>query len=101
MRQATGHDALDEKLGRLSKKPGVKASIVLDRATGAILKTSGQVDALQTSTSRTASATASFSNEVPAPDETEARGVEQFARVVWSYVNNSDALVQELDTEVG
>ncbi|KAF4977873.1 hypothetical protein FZEAL_5663, partial [Fusarium zealandicum] len=33
---ANGQDALEEKLGRLSKKPGVKASIVLDRATGAI-----------------------------------------------------------------
>ncbi|KAI6330011.1 hypothetical protein MCOR29_002096 [Pyricularia oryzae] len=34
-------DALEETLGRLSKKAGVKATIVLDRSTGAILKISG------------------------------------------------------------
>ncbi|CAM1501744.1 Fc.00g037280.m01.CDS01 [Cosmosporella sp. VM-42] len=96
---ANGQDALEEKLSRLSKKPGVKASIVLDRATGAILRTSGQVDALQTSKSRTASTAASFSNEVPAAEESESRGVEQFAAMVWNFVNNSGNLVQELDTE--
>ncbi|KAM0307638.1 hypothetical protein ACHAPM_000361 [Fusarium culmorum] len=95
-----GHDALEEKLGRLSKKPGVKASIVLDRATGAILKTSGQVDALQTSKSRTTSTATTFSNETPALEENETQGVEQFAAIVWNYVNSSGNLVQELDGEV-
>ncbi|CEI60782.1 hypothetical protein FVEN_g2555 [Fusarium venenatum] len=94
-----GHDALEEKLGRLSKKPGVKASIVLDRATGAILKTSGQVDALQTSKSRTTSTATTFSNETPALEESETQGVEQFAAIVWNYVNSSGNLVQELDGE--
>ncbi|KAF4986728.1 hypothetical protein FDECE_15802 [Fusarium decemcellulare] len=94
-----GQDALEEKLGRLSKKPGVKASIVLDRATGAILKTSGQVDALQNSKTRTTSTATSFSNDAPALEESETRGVEQFAAVVWNYVNSSGSLVQELDGE--
>ncbi|CAF3463572.1 hypothetical protein SNK03_004901 [Fusarium graminearum] len=94
-----GPDALEEKLGRLSKKPGVKASIVLDRATGAILKTSGQVDALQTSKSRTTSTATTFSNETPALEENETQGVEQFAAIVWNYVNSSGNLVQELDGE--
>ncbi|KAF4452404.1 hypothetical protein F53441_4750 [Fusarium austroafricanum] len=96
---ANGHDALEEKLGRLSKKPGIKASIVLDRATGAILKTSGQVDALQTSKTRTTSTATSFSNDTPALEESETKGVEQFAAIVWNYVNNSGSLVQELDGE--
>ncbi|KAL2689620.1 hypothetical protein Neosp_003678 [[Neocosmospora] mangrovei] len=95
-----GPDALEEKLGRLSKKPGVKASIVLDRATGAILKTSGQVDALQTSKTRTTSTATAFSNDAPALEESETQGVEQFAAVVWNYVNSSGSLVQELDGEV-
>jgi dynein light chain roadblock-type len=98
--QTNGHDALEEKLGRLSKKPGVKASIVLDRATGAILKTSGQVDALQTSKTRTTSTATSFSNEAPALEESKTKGVEQFAAIVWNYVNSSGSLVQELDGEV-
>ncbi|KAK3389014.1 hypothetical protein B0T20DRAFT_91785 [Sordaria brevicollis] len=38
---------LEETLGRLSKKPGVKGAIVLDRASGAILKTSGQVSSIR------------------------------------------------------
>ncbi|PNP76893.1 hypothetical protein FNYG_09783 [Fusarium nygamai] len=96
---ANGHDALEEKLGRLSKKPGVKASIILDRTTGAILKTSGQIDALQTSQTRTTSTATSFSNEGPALEESETKGVEQFAANVWNYVNSSGSLVQELDGE--
>ncbi|KAH7175462.1 hypothetical protein EDB81DRAFT_874309 [Dactylonectria macrodidyma] len=99
---ANGQDPLEEKLGRLSKKPGVKASIVLDRATGAILKTSGQVDALQTTKSRTTSTASSFSGETAvAPEEGEgdAQGVDQFAAMVWNFVNNSGSFVQELDTE--
>ncbi|KAF5648405.1 dynein light chain roadblock-type [Fusarium sp. NRRL 52700] len=96
---ANGHDALEEKLGRLSKKPGVKASIILDRTTGAILKTSGQIDALQTSKTRTTSTATSFSNEGPALEEGETKGVEQFAAIVWNYVNSSGSLVQELDGE--
>jgi hypothetical protein len=98
--QTNGHDALEEKLGRLSKKPGVKAIIVLDRTTGAILKTSGQIDALQTSKTRTTSTATSFSNEGPALEESETKGVEQFAAIVWNYVNSSGSLVQELDGEV-
>ncbi|KAJ4310169.1 hypothetical protein N0V84_011115 [Fusarium piperis] len=94
-----GPDALEEKLGRLSKKPGVKASIVLDRATGAILKTSGQVDSLKTSKTRATSTATSFSNDAPALEESETQGVEQFAAVVWNYVNSSGSLVQELDGE--
>lgn len=99
--QANGYEALEEKLGRLSRKPGVKASIILDRATGAILKTSGQMSALRTSKSRSETAAASFANEVPAAEESESKGLEEFARMIWNYVSNSALLVQNLDTEVG
>ncbi|KAL6820345.1 hypothetical protein J3E69DRAFT_56292 [Trichoderma sp. SZMC 28015] len=95
-----GHDALEEKLGRLARKPGIKASLVLDRATGAILKTSGQIDALQTAKSRNASTAASFSNDAPAAEEGEAQGVEEFAEMIWNFVNSSGQLVGDIDTEV-
>ena len=98
--QTNGHEALEEKLGRLSRKPGVKASIVLDRATGSILKTSGQISSLLTSKSRSESTAASFSNEAPAAEESENKGLEDFAAMIWNYVNTSGTLVQELDTEV-
>ena len=99
--QGNGLDALEEKLERLTRKPGVKASIVLDRATGSILKTSGETAALRTSESRTESTAASFTNEVPAAEESESRGLEGFASLIWNYVNMSGQLVQDLDTEVG
>ncbi|GJN67482.1 dynein light chain-related protein [Purpureocillium lilacinum] len=96
---ANGHDSLDEKLGRLTKKPGVKASIVLDRASGAVLKTSGDVSALRTAKSRDAATAASFSNEAPLAEASEAKGVEDFAAMIWNFVNNSGQLVQEVDTD--
>lgn len=94
-----GHDALEEKLGRLVRKPGVKASMVLDRASGAILKTSGQVDALQTAKARNASTAASFSNDAPAAEEGESQGIEEFAEMIWNFVNGSGQLVQDVDEE--
>ncbi|RDA94589.1 hypothetical protein CP533_2401 [Ophiocordyceps camponoti-saundersi (nom. inval.)] len=99
MVEGNGPDALDEKLSRLSNKPGVKASIVLDRASGAILKTSGEVSALGTAKSRDAATAASFSNEAPVAEEKEAKGVEDFAAMVWNYVNMSSQLVREVDAE--
>ncbi|PFH59439.1 hypothetical protein XA68_12316 [Ophiocordyceps unilateralis] len=94
-----GHGALDEKLSRLSNKPGVKASIVLDRASGAIIKTSGEVSALGMSKTRDAATAASFSNEVPVAEESEAKGLEDFAALVWNFVQMSGQLVQEVDKE--
>lgn len=96
-----GQEALNEKLGRLSRKPGVKASLVLDRTTGSILKTSGQLAALRTSKARNEATAASFSNEAPAAEESESKGLEDFAALIWNYVNASEHLVQEVDGEDG
>lgn len=81
----------------------MKAALALDRASGAILKTSGQISAIQTS--KTSAATlpsqpaGSFSNEANAqPDENQ--GAEELARLVWRFVTTAGNLVQELDTDV-
>lgn len=74
--------------------------MVLDRASGAILKTSGQVDALQTAKARNASTAASFSNDAPAAEEGQSQGIEEFAEMVWNFVNSSGQLVQDVDEEV-
>ncbi|EXV00615.1 Roadblock/LC7 domain protein [Metarhizium robertsii] len=94
-----GYEALEEKLGRLSKKPGVRASIVLDRTSGAILKTSGELSALRTAKARDAATSASFSNEAPAAEASESQGVEDFAAMIWNFVKTSGNLVQEVDSE--
>merc|ERR1712000_721165 len=69
-----GRAAMDEMLGRLSRKPGFKAGIVLDRTTGSILKTTGDLSALRTSKARDEATAASFSNEAPAAEESESKG---------------------------
>lgn len=78
----------------------MKASIVLDRATGAILKTNGDMSALSTSKSRNASTAASFSNEAPIAEESESKGLEDFAAMIWNYVKSTGSMVQEIDTDV-
>ncbi|KAF9879347.1 hypothetical protein CkaCkLH20_02890 [Colletotrichum karsti] len=90
---------------RLSKKPGVKAVVILDRATGAILRTTGQL-------SFNASAlpsSGSFSGEGAAAEQQQngeggegseqPQGLEDFAAKVWNWVNASGTLVLDLDTE--
>ncbi|KAI9904110.1 hypothetical protein N3K66_000639 [Trichothecium roseum] len=96
---ANGQDALEEKLNRLARKPGVKASVVIDRSSGSILKTSGDLSALRTSKSRNESTAASFSNEAPAAEESESKGLEDFAALVWNYVNMSGQLVQDMEAD--
>ncbi|KAH8882737.1 hypothetical protein GQ53DRAFT_665498, partial [Thozetella sp. PMI_491] len=97
-------DALEETLGRLSKKAGVKATIVLDRATGAVMKTSGQVSSVRTektpSSSLPSQSTNSFSGEASvAPPPSENQGAEELAAMVWNFVGTAGSLVEELDAE--
>jgi dynein light chain roadblock-type len=101
--QANGQDALDEKLDRLSKKQGVKATIVLDRATGAILRTTGQLSSLSSATSALSGRprNLSFSGDPAGAQNGEARGLEEVAAKVWTWIQASGALVEELDAEVG
>ncbi|KAK3196322.1 hypothetical protein K4F52_000703 [Lecanicillium sp. MT-2017a] len=75
-------------------------SIVLDRASGAILKTSGDVTALGTTKSRNASTAASFSNEAETAEESETKGVEDFAAMIWKFAKSSGDMVEEIDSEV-
>lgn len=118
--QSNGADALEETLSRLSKKPGVKATIALDRASGTILKTAGQISSLRTSSqqqqsdsqSSTAAAAATTlsasTSDVPASSGSavaagtgsETQGAEELASMVWAFVNTAGGLVHGLDTEV-
>ena len=100
MHQSNSYDALEEKLGRLAKKPGVRASIILDRISGAVLKTNGDLSALCTAKARDAATAASFSNEAPIAEASESKGVQDFSALIWTYVNMSGHLVQEADKEV-
>jgi len=104
--QGSGADALEETLGRLNKKSGVKATIVLDRTTGAILKTSGQISSIRTSKNPGGSSSAlptqtagSFATESNAQGG-DSPAVEELAGMVWNFVNNAGDLIHDLDTEV-
>jgi hypothetical protein len=93
-------DQLLESLGRLSKKAGVLATIVLDRTSGSILKTTGTL-----SLARTSNATGvvpALNTPSAATDEApgERRGVDEMALMVWNFVNAAGGLVQGLDAEV-
>lgn len=98
-------DALEETLGRLSKKAGVKATIVLDRSTGAILKTSG--DFSQIRPTKTTSENAGTTQADSFPDEVASTttngdtnsGAEQLAAMVWGFIGAAGTLVEDLDTE--
>ena len=70
----------------------------MDRATGCLLKTSGQVSALRPAKRVQSPSTASFPAE---QSEGEGKGAEEYARLVWGWVNASGGLVGDLDAEVG
>ncbi|TDZ21322.1 Dynein light chain roadblock-type 1 [Colletotrichum orbiculare MAFF 240422] len=108
-----GPDALDETLNRLSKKPGVKAVVILDRATGAILRTTGQLsfNAAALPSSGSFSGEGAAAQQQPPQqqqlqqqsngeiNDQQPQGLEDFAAKVWNWVNASGTLVMDLDTE--
>lgn len=83
-----------ESLGRLSKKAGVLATIVLDRAGGAILKTTGSLSSSRIAINATSNA------EEPDTRPRELQGIDEMAAMVWKFVNTTGSLVQGLDSEV-
>jgi dynein light chain roadblock-type len=92
-----------DSLERLSKKPGVLATIVLDRTSGAILTTTGSISPSRTSivtaTSPVLNATSNTSEDVTGRSE-DVGGIEQMASMVWNFVKSAAGLVQALDAEV-
>lgn len=96
-------DQLLESLGRLSKKAGVLATIVLDRTNGAILTTTGSISPPRASVAINASPavnTTSITSDEVAGGSGDVRGVDQMALLVWNFVNASAGVVQGLDAEV-
>lgn len=118
-RQAgSGSEVLEETLGRLSKKAGVKATILLDRSSGAILKMEGQITTIRTAVGRArngvqtdgsaspalggsfAGDASSSSNNVDGIEPDETQGARELAGLVWNFVKTSGDLVEAIDTEV-
>lgn len=80
----------------------MRATIVLDRASGAILKTSGQVSSIRTTQTPVSPAPAagSFSEEGNGEDPSRDQGAEELAAMIWNFVSTAGSFVQNLDTEV-
>lgn len=94
----------------------MKATIALDRSSGAILKTAGQISLLRPASSQQAqpqspstaiqqqqeepSAESSSNNNSNPGASSETQGAEELAGMVWGFVNAAGGLVEGLDTEV-
>ncbi|KAK4187316.1 hypothetical protein QBC35DRAFT_385090 [Podospora australis] len=98
-------DALDDQLSRIAQKKGVKAAFAIDKATGALLKSSGQLSLVRSTHSNGAASlpsqtVGSFTSETvtqatPSPDQT----ADELSALVWNYVTATDSFVGELDSE--
>ncbi|ATZ53701.1 hypothetical protein BCIN_09g04910 [Botrytis cinerea B05.10] len=93
----SGAEALAETLARLSKKPGVEATLVLEASSGTIIQNSGSFSAFR-STSRSNNTGASTEDSSTAAN-TESQGIEELASMVWSFAKSAGGLVQGLDVE--
>ncbi|TVY31009.1 Dynein light chain roadblock-type 2 [Lachnellula hyalina] len=85
---------VSDTMARLSGKAGVKATMMLDRSLNTVLQTSGSFSSFRSlDNSRN---TASTSAENGAVKE---EGVEEFAAMIWNFVNSAGGLVHDLDAE--
>ncbi|KAI1335349.1 hypothetical protein F5Y15DRAFT_398368 [Xylariaceae sp. FL0016] len=109
-------DSMEEALHRLSKKPGVRAWLMLDRANGSVLKTNGQVAQVRppkqshnpNSSNNTATVDpsiavspthGSFSTDVAVNSNNETQAAQELASMVWGFLSAAGSLVDEMDTE--
>ncbi|KAH8194791.1 hypothetical protein TruAng_011041 [Truncatella angustata] len=105
---SNGTDSVEEALHRLSKKPGVKGWLMLDRSSGAILKTNGQISAIRppksanNDNSLPTTGGDLFSSDVVATTDNdgEAKAAQELGSMVWGFLSTAGSLVQEIDTEV-
>ncbi|KAK8099263.1 uncharacterized protein PG998_012504 [Apiospora kogelbergensis] len=107
---ATTADTMSDALQRLSKKPGVKAWIMLDRTSGAVIKTNGQIAAIRPA--RSANSTTNPATSLPTPTggsfsaevtsdgaDNETQAAQELGSMVWGFLSTAGSLVQEMDTE--
>ncbi|KAI0874520.1 hypothetical protein GGS24DRAFT_335864 [Hypoxylon argillaceum] len=104
-------ESMEEALHRLSKKPGVKAWLMLDRTNGSVLKTNGQIAAIRPAkSSSNANNTGvspslptptggSFSTDVHTNTSNESLAAQELASMVWSFLSSAGSLVDEIDSE--
>ncbi|PQE32781.1 dynein light chain-related protein [Rutstroemia sp. NJR-2017a WRK4] len=101
--QLTGSGAA-ETLARLSKKPGVQATMVLDAFTGTIIQNSGTFASFRAPAavgrSSNAGATgAGTTEETSIATSTDSQGVEELASMVWKFMSAAGGLVHGMDAE--
>ncbi|KAI0476141.1 hypothetical protein GGR56DRAFT_641371 [Xylariaceae sp. FL0804] len=102
-------ESMEEALHRLSKKPGVRAWLMLDRSDGAVLKTNGQIAAVRPPRSAASAGGGgnalptptggSFSTDVSANTNNETSAAQELASMVWAFLSTAGSLVEEMDTE--
>ncbi|KAI0998596.1 hypothetical protein K3495_g9600 [Podosphaera aphanis] len=84
-----------EAMQRLSSKSTVIATLAMDRATSTILASSGQTSVFKVNTN---------GNTIPSrlpSDGKSSNSNDEFATMIWNYVNNTSKLVLEMDDEDG
>ncbi|KAF4624403.1 hypothetical protein G7Y89_g13769 [Cudoniella acicularis] len=88
---------VSETIARLSGKAGVKATMVLDRSLNTVLQTSGSFSSFRSADSsrNPVTSTSSTTDNNALKEE----GVEEFAAMIWNFVNSAGGLVHDLDAE--
>ncbi|KAE8441707.1 hypothetical protein EG329_004536 [Mollisiaceae sp. DMI_Dod_QoI] len=108
---------VSETMERLSAKPGVTAALAIDRASSSLLQFKGDITALllhipvvdaSAAAGRTPTTTGTVSGTAPGTAASSAEpglssaagdGINEFARMIWKYVNSTGQLVQDMDVE--
>lgn len=85
---------------------------MLDRTTGAVLKTNGQISSIRPAKKSTQNnntnsnplqlpSSGSFSADVvPTENDSESQAAQELASLVWSFITSAGALVDDMDSDV-
>ncbi|CAL3964379.1 unnamed protein product [Diplocarpon coronariae] len=104
-----------ETLARLATKSGVIATLAMDGKTATVLQSMGTVATIFASNAAASHASSvaaitpaapslemgGSAASIPPPPSPEDQAVENLAKMVWNYVNATEQLVHDMDSEVG
>ena len=95
------------KLARLSNRDDVKAALVLDRTTGAVLTATGDFASLLPATVNHIESSSSTVEDSLAADvvpatlsDTAASDGQRFAGTIWPFIGLAGSMIQDIDSEV-
>jgi len=99
MQQPTPSEETQALLARLAQRPGVQSTLIISRATGAIVRSSGLITAEELAEDGAAPTNGTYANSDGEAKKTGTRNAEEVAALVYNFMKGAGTTVEEMNGE--